>query len=91
MSGASAGMIAASGLAVTFVSGGVDLRGRPPVGSNGDIFVRHLLVGNTTLLSGQQGSNAYSGGNDDPVISADGTAVAWEGNAGAPQASVLRR
>ena len=79
VSGASAPMISADGLDVVFASGGADLvAGVDETG--GDIFERNLLTDTTKLISKANASSQGTTGNDNPVVSADGSAVAWEGN-----------
>ncbi|MDT4951197.1 MAG: hypothetical protein QOJ37_3792, partial [Pseudonocardiales bacterium] len=79
-SGASEPMISADALHVVFTSGGDGLIAGIN-GTGGDIFERNLLTSSTTLISKQVSSAQGSGGNNSPVVSADGNSVAWGSNA----------
>lgn len=72
--------ISADGHFVAFFSGATDLVALPVIG--GDIYVRDLIAGTTTLASinsaGTGGGNGFS---NRPVISADGSRVAFGSNA----------
>ncbi|HEY4347551.1 MAG TPA: Calx-beta domain-containing protein [Gaiellaceae bacterium] len=79
ISGAQDPMIAANGIDVVFDSGGDDLVSGVTA-TGGNIFVRNLLTDSTSLISKASSGAQGTTGNGSPVISADGTAVAWDSN-----------
>src|SRR5262249_30552769 len=69
--------ISAAGRYVAFVSFATDLVANDANGT-GDVFVRDLWTGTTTLVSVNQAGTASANGNSaNPVISADGSHVAF--------------
>ncbi len=69
--------ISADGTMVAFSSGASDL-GTVDTGISSDIFVRNVTAGTTTLVSvNSAGTNGGNNGSQHPVISADGTHVAF--------------
>ncbi len=69
--------ISADGTMVAFSSGASDL-GTVDTGFSSDIFVRNVTAGTTTLVSvNSAGTNGGNNGSQHPVISADGTHVAF--------------
>jgi hypothetical protein len=78
-SGASEPMIAADAEHVVFTSGGDKLVSGID-GTGGDIFERNLLTSSTTLISKANSGSQGTSGNNSPVISANGGAIAWDGN-----------
>ena len=72
--------LSADGTKVVFVSGSADL-GPPDEGVRSDVYVRNLVTGTTTMASrnpaGTGSGNGVFGRSDQPVISPDGTKVAF--------------
>lgn len=80
--GSSAGSISADGNRVAFDSAASNLVATPDTNGNGDVFVRDLMAGTTILVSiNAAGTNTGGGtifsGSGGPVISDDGTHVAF--------------
>ena len=78
-SGASEPMISADAEHVVFTSGGDKLVSGIN-GTGGDIFERNLLTNSTTLVSPANSGGQGTSGNNSPVVSANGLAIAWDGN-----------
>jgi Tol biopolymer transport system component len=90
--GAYEGTISADGTTVAFTSSASDL-GPTDTNFDTDVYVRHLAAGTTTLVSvAASGTDAADGASSTPVLSADGTRVAFASYAndfGPPDAGSL--
>jgi Tol biopolymer transport system component len=76
--------ISADGDVVAFVSNASDLVSAPPADTNNasDVYVRHVLAATTTLVSvTNDGTASGTGPSSSPVVSADGTVVAFVSDA----------
>jgi len=86
------GVVSVDGTAVVFTSYASDL-GPTDTNDDTDIYVRDLVAGTTTLVSrAAGGSDAANGASSTPVLSADGTRVAFASYAndfGPPDAGSL--
>jgi Tol biopolymer transport system component len=75
-------VLSADGRYVAFTSSATDLTATPDANGAGDVFVRDLVAGTTTLVSvGATGTAAGNGSSGSPVLSADGRYVAFTSSA----------